>query len=84
MSMFDDIRRSAAAGVKYGYSAVLFGGNAAYVDGITRVLEICDGRVAFASEKRVIAFTGENLTVTRIEDGGAIVRGRICGFAEES
>lgn len=84
MSMFDDIRRCAAAGMSYGYCVVLFGGGAAYIDGITRVMEIGGERVVFASEKRIITLSGEDLTVTRLGDGDAIVRGKIYAFGEET
>lgn len=83
MSFFDDIRRSAATGVRYGYSIVLFGGGSAYISGITRVLGIDPRRMEFASEKRVIAVEGEELKMESLEGGCAIVRGRIMRAGEE-
>ena len=82
MSFFDDIKRSVATGVKYGYYAVLFGGEAAYIDGITRVLSISEERMEFASEKRVIAVCGSGLSVSALEKESVIIKGHITGISE--
>ncbi|HIW01947.1 MAG TPA: YabP/YqfC family sporulation protein [Candidatus Protoclostridium stercorigallinarum] len=77
MSFFDDIRRCVAGGSKYGYYIVLFGGEAAYIGGVTRIAEISGERIVLLSEKRVLTLCGEELGVDGIERGGAIVRGKI-------
>lgn len=83
MSFFDDIRRCAATGIKYGYSVVLFGGEAVYINGITRVLEISAERMAFASEKRIIAVTGSDMAVSGLERDSVMIRGTIKNVGEE-
>ena len=82
MSFFDDIRRCAATGIKYGYSIVLFGGEAVYMNGITRVLEIGPERMAFASEKRIIAITGSDMAVSELEKDSVMIKGHIKNIGE--
>lgn len=82
MGFFDDIKRRAATGTDYGYYVVLFGGKAAYIGGITRVLEISGARMEFASGKHTVAVCGEELKVSELEKESVIVNGRITRIEE--
>ncbi len=53
------------------------------MNGITRVLEIGPERMAFASEKRIIAITGSDMAVSELEKDSVMIKGHIKNIGEE-
>ncbi len=83
MSFFDDIKYRSVAGKAVGYSAVIFGGESVFIEGITRVITVGKNRMEFSSGKKLITVTGEDLTLDELETETVIVKGKIRGVGEE-
>ncbi len=83
MSFYDEIKYRSIAGKAVKYGVVLFGGEAAFIEGIKRIIRIDPNKVEIAAGKSLIIIEGEGLTVGDIETETAIVRGKITSVREE-
>ncbi len=82
MSFFDDISYKTVLGRAVKYSAVLMGGEAAYIEGISRIISVAQDKIEIAAGKTLIEITGENLVIDELERESVIVKGRILGVRE--
>ena len=67
MSFYDEIKYRSIAGKAVKYGVVLFGGEAAFIEGIKRIIRIDPNKVEIAAGKSLIIIEGEGLTVGDIE-----------------
>ena len=82
MSFFDDIKYRSTAGKALIYSAVIFGGESVFIEGITRVVTVSGSKMEFSAGKKLITVLGENLEIDELETETVIVKGRIRGVGE--
>ncbi len=82
MSFFDDISYRTLLGRAVGYSVVLFGGEAAYAEGIRRIVGVGPDKIEMAVGKKLLVIEGGGLTIDELEGGSVIVKGRITGVYE--
>ena len=82
MSFFDDISYKTVLGRAVKYSAVLMGGEAAYVDGISRIISVSAGKIEIAAGKILLEVSGEDLVIDELERESVIVKGKITGVRE--
>ncbi len=83
MSFYDEIKYRSIAGKSVKYGVVLFGGEAAFIEGVKRIISISQTKVEIAAGKTLIIIEGEEMTVDDIETETAIVRGKIKSVREE-
>lgn len=83
MSFFDDVKYRSVAGKALGYSAIIFGGECVFIEGIKRVVTVSGERMEFSLGKKLITVLGEGLTLEELETETAIVRGRVRSVGEE-
>lgn len=86
MSFFKEVADVLNASGKCGdgYNIINYGGEAIYIEGIRRILSIDPQNMRFDCKKKIISLTGEDLNVSQMEDGCAVVVGKvICVTAED-
>lgn len=83
MSFYDEIKYRSVAGKALKYGVVLMGGEAAFVEGIKRIISIAPTKLEIAAGKSLIIIEGEGMTVDELEKETVIVRGKIKSVREE-
>ena len=83
MSFFDDIKYGSVAGRALGYSVVLMGGEAVYVEGIKRLASVSPTKMEMTAGKRLIIVEGEDMVIDELERETVIIKGRIKAVREE-
>lgn len=66
-----------------GYQIVDYNGEAIYIEGIKRILNLTDDRIRFETRRALIEFSGEGLVLDRADEGSAVVRGKVKGIQVE-
>lgn len=66
-----------------GYNIIDYGGEAIYIEGIRRILSIEPQLMRFDCKKKVIVLCGEKLAVHEMEDGCAVIVGKIVSVTAE-
>lgn len=82
MSFYDEIKYRSVAGKALKYSIVLMGGEAAYIEGIKRMIDISPQKIEIAAGKTLIIIEGEGLALEELETETAIVKGKIVSVRE--
>ena len=80
MSFFDEIKYRSLAGRVIKYSVIVFGGEAVYVEGITRVVSVSSDKIELNAGKTLLTVEGENMTVEELEKETVIIKGRIKSY----
>ena len=83
MIFYDDITYRSALGRALGYCVVLMGGEAVYVEGITRYSVITPERIEMIAGRKLIVVEGSDMRVEELERETVIVKGRIRSVREE-
>ena len=85
MSFISDVIRAIGSDLTEinGYTVINFGGKAVYVEGFIRLTVLTPERMEFLHKKCVISVRGEGLILTRIDDGSALIEGKIGGVGFE-
>lgn len=63
-----------------GYQIVDYNGEAIYIEGVRRILNLTGASIRFETKRALIEFTGEGLTLDRADEGSAVVRGKVTGI----
>lgn len=66
-----------------GYQIVDYNGEAIYIEGVKRILNLTGEAIRFETRKALIEFTGEELVLDRADEGSAVVRGKVRGISVE-
>ncbi|MBQ7227495.1 MAG: YabP/YqfC family sporulation protein [Clostridia bacterium] len=82
MSFFDEISYRTLLGRAVGYSAVLMGGEAVYVEGISRIVSVSGEKIEVSARKKLLVVEGEDLSLEEVEKESVIIKGRIACFKE--
>lgn len=83
MSFFDEIKYGTTAGRALGYSVVLMGGEAVYVEGIRRIASVSPAKMEMTAGKSLIVIEGEDMVIDELERETVIIKGRIRSVREE-
>ena len=82
MSFFDEISYRTLLGRAVGYRAVLMGGEAVYVEGISRIVSVSGEKIEVSARKKLLVVEGEDLSLEELEKESVIIKGRIACFKE--
>lgn len=62
---------------QYGYTLIDYGGCAAYVEGVLKILDFSENRVELAVDSGILTVEGEALTIAELEDKTIIIKGKL-------
>lgn len=78
MSFFTEVKdKLGLSDASDGYNMINYDGRAVYIEGFRKVLVIEQDLITFDCRKTVVSVSGEDLTVTELDDGSAVIKGRI-------